>query len=342
MMVAHRWTVLSEPLAPPFDPSRVAELAMLAAAGADLVTAADGDEWRRLAPEADAVLHWREPIGPAEIVLLRRCRAIAHYGVGVDRIDVRAAAEAGIYVTNVPRYGVYEVADHALTLLLASARKLRSLENTLRGGGWGVGISRPIHRLHGRTLGIVGLGNIGMAVAARAVGFGLRVVACDPFVAPERFAAAGAEPMDLDALLSVSDYLSLHVPLTVETRGLIGRREFGLMKRGVFVVNTSRGSVLDEPALLEAMAAGIVAGAGLDVFADEPLPAESPLLHDERIIVTPHAAFFSEESIVHMQAGACEQVVAVFAGQRPPYSAVLSGIAWDAADQRWETESGSS
>jgi D-3-phosphoglycerate dehydrogenase len=334
-MGERRWTVLSETLHPPFDSSRAAELPILAAADADLVTVGSTADWIAAAPRADAVLHWRVPIGPSEIELLARCRVIAHYGVGVDRIDTERAAAAGIYVTNVPRYGVAEVADHAMTLLLTLARRLRSLEQTLRGGGWGVGASRPIYRLHGGTLGIIGLGHIGSAVAARAAGFGLRLLAYDPYVSPERFRAVNAEPVDLATLLKLSDLLSLHVPLTGETRNFIGAREFSQMKPGVFLVNTSRGEVIDEEALLTALEAGIVAGAGLDVFHEEPLPAGSPLLRDERIIVTPHAAFFSEESIVDMQAGASEQVDAVLTGRRPPYAAVLPGLDWDRADRRW-------
>jgi D-3-phosphoglycerate dehydrogenase / 2-oxoglutarate reductase len=337
MMTTRRWRVLSEPLHPPFDRSRAAELPVLAATDADLVTADSIAEWLDVAPTADAVLHWQVPIGPQEIDRLEQCRVIAHYGVGVDRIAIQSAAAAGIYVTNVPRYGVAEVADHAMTLLLASARKLRALERTLRTGGWGVNESRPIYRLHGRTLGIIGLGNIGSAVAVRAAGFGLRILAHDPYLPQARFVSVGAEPADLATVLADSDFLSLHVPLTDETRGLIGAREFGQMKRGVFVINTSRGPVLDEGALLDALEAGIVAGAGLDVFHEEPLPADSPLLRDERVIVTPHAAFFSEESIIDMQVGASEQVAAVFAGRRPPYAALLPGLDWAIADRRWNS-----
>jgi D-3-phosphoglycerate dehydrogenase len=334
-MAERRWTVLSEPLHPPFDVSRAAELPILAAVDADLVTVSSTAAWIEAAPRADAVLHWRVPIGAAEIALLARCRVIAHYGVGVDRIDSERAAAAGIYVTNVPRYGVTEVADHAMTLLLALARRLRSLEQTLRSGSWGVGASRPLYRLQGRTLGIVGLGHIGSAVAVRAAGFGLRVIAYDPYVSCERFRAVNAERVDFETLLHRSDLLTLHVPLTEETRDLIGAREFAQMKPGVYLVNTSRGQVLDEVALLQAVALGTVAGAGLDVFHEEPLSADSPLLRDERIIVTPHAAFFSEESIVDMQVGACEQVAAVFTGRRPPNAAVLPGLEWHRADHRW-------
>jgi D-3-phosphoglycerate dehydrogenase len=335
MTVDRPWTVLSETLLPPFDVTRAAELPIIHAANAELVTVDSFAAWLEAAPHADAVLHWRVPIGAPEIDLLARCRVITHYGVGVDRIDCVRAAAAGIYVANVPRYGVAEVADHAMTLLLASARKLRALERTMRQGDWGVSHSRPIHRLRGRTLGIIGLGNIGSAVATRATGFGLRVIAHDPYLPGERFAAVGAEPVTMLDLLAASDYLSLHVPLTEETRGLIGRREFAQMKPGVFLVNTSRGPVLDEEALREALQTGIVAGAGLDVFHEEPLAADSPLRRDERVILTPHAAYFSEESIIDMQAGASEQVAAALGGRRPPYAAVLPGLDWGNADRRW-------
>lgn len=331
-------TVLSEPLAPPFDPSRAAELPVLAAAGADLRIAVTVDEWCRLAPTADALLHWRVPIGPAEIDRLGRCRVIAHYGVGVDRIDVAAAARAGIYVANVPRYGIDEVADHALALLLACVRKLRALEAVVRNGGWGVQAVRPIPRLRGRTLGIVGLGNIGAAVAERARGFGLVVAAADPYAPADRFARVGARRLALADLLAVSDFLTLHVPLTDETRGLLDGTAFAAMKPGVVLVNTARGPVVDEAALMDALAAGTVAAAGLDVFATEPLPPDSPLRRDDRVLLTPHAAFFSEESIVDMQAGASRQVAEALAGARPSAAVDLPGLDWSRADRRWRRD----
>jgi D-3-phosphoglycerate dehydrogenase len=332
------WVVLAETLTTPFDPSRAAEIPVLEAAGARLRLAGTSEEWAAVAPEVDAVLHWRVPVGEREITLLRRCRIIAHYGVGVDRVDVAAAARAGIYVTNVPTYGVDEVADHALTLLLACARKLPALQQVVHDGEWGVLSVRPIRRLRGRTLGVVGLGNVGSAVAARAGGFGLRVVACDPYVSDERFAAVAARRLDLDALLAASDLITLHVPLTEETRGMIGRTAFARMKPGTILVNTARGAVVDEAALLAALDAGMVAAAGLDVFAHEPLPANSPLRGNGRVVLTPHAAYFSEESIVDMQAGASLQVAETLAGRRPSAAAVLPGVDWGIADGRWRTD----
>jgi D-3-phosphoglycerate dehydrogenase len=331
-----RWIVLTEPLQPPFDVSRQVEIPLLERVGAELVASDSADAWRTEAPNADAVLHWRMPVGPEEITLLERCRVIVHYGVGVDRIDFLGAAAAGIYVANVPRYGVSEVADHAMALLLASVRKLRRLDTRLRQGGWGVQAVRPVIRVRGRTLGIIGLGNIGSAVARRAAGFGLTIVAFDPYVADDHFSAVGATRVDLPELLRVSDFLSLHVPLTEETRGMIDRAAFQLMKPGVYLINTSRGPVIDEPALIAALAAGIVDGVGLDVFAEEPLHPDSPLLQDDRVIVTPHAAYFAEEAIVDMQTGAVEQVAAALSGQRPPDVARLPGVTWDAADTRWQ------
>lgn len=337
-MTIGAWMALTEPLGQPFDATRTAEIAIIRAAGGDLQIADSHEEWVALAPKADAVLHWRAPLGEREIEQLRQCRIIAHYGVGVDRIDVAAAASAGIYVTNVPRYGVDEVADHAMTLLLACARKLRTLEKVVDGGDWGVQDARPIRRLRGRTLGILGLGNIGSAVAARAAGFGLGIVACDPFVSDEMFALVGARRSDLPGVLAASDLLSLHLPLTEATRGMIDSAAFGRMKRGVVFVNTSRGAVVVEAALAEAVKDGIVAAAGLDVFAQEPLPGDSPLRANERIMLTPHAAFFSEESIVDMQLGASRQICEVFAKRRPSAVVALPGIDWNSADRRWRRD----
>lgn len=335
-----RWIVLTEPLQPPFDVTRGVELPILERAGAELLIAESPEAWREAAPKADAVLHWRMPIGPEEIAQLERCRVIVHYGVGVDRMDVPRAVAAGIYLANVPRYGVSEVADHAMALLLASVRKVRRLDLALRQGTWGVQPVRPVVRITGRTLGIIGLGNIGSAVARRAAGFGLNIVAYDPYVADDHFASLNVTRVDLPELLRRSDFLTIHVPLTEQTRGLIGKDEFHAMKPGVYLVNTSRGPVIDEAALIEALAAGTIGGAGLDVFAEEPLVIDSPLLQDERVTVTPHAAFFAEESIVDMQTGAVEQVAAALSGLRPPDVARLPGVSWEIADRRWLNRAG--
>lgn len=334
--MTQRWVVLTEPLKPPFDVSRSVEFPMLERVGAKLLVAETPDAWREAAAKADAVLHWRMPIGPEEISRLERCRVIVHYGVGVDRIDFAGAAAAGIFVANVPRYGVAEVADHAMALLLASVRKIRRLDAGLRRGEWGVQGVRPVVRLNGRTLGIIGLGNIGSAVARRAAGFGLTVIAFDPYVSDDHFRNLGVTRVELPELLRRCDFLTVHVPLTEATRGLVGTAEIALMKHGAYLVNTSRGPVVDEDALLAAITAGKIAGAGLDVFAQEPLDLASPLLQDERVIVTPHAAFFAEESIDDMQTGAVEQVAQALSGVRPSDVARIPGVNWDVADRRWQ------
>lgn len=334
--MTQRWVVLTEPLKPPFDVTRSVELPILERVGADLLVAETPEAWRDAAASADAVLHWRMPIGPEEIARLTRCRVMVHYGVGVDRIDFTGAAAAGIYVANVPRYGVSEVADHAMALLLASVRNIRRLDAGMRRGEWGVQGVRPVVRIRGRTLGIIGLGNIGSAVACRAAGFGLNILAYDPYVPDDHFRDLGVTRADLPELLESSDFLTVHVPLTEATWGLVGAAEIARMKPGAYLVNTSRGPVIDEVALLAAITAGQIAGAGLDVFSQEPLAMDSPLLQDDRVIVTPHAAFFAEESIDDMQTGAVEQVAQALAGRRPSDVAQLPGVSWEIADQRWQ------
>jgi len=206
----------------------------------------------------------------------------------------------------------------------------------MRRGEWGVQGVRPVVRLNGRTLGIIGLGNIGSAVARRAAGFGLTVIAFDPYVPDDHFRDLGVTRVELPELLQRCDFLTVHVPLTEATRGLVGTAEIALMKHGAYLVNTSRGPVVDEAALIAAITAGKIAGAGLDVFAQEPLDLASPLLQDERVIVTPHAAFFAEESIDDMQTGAVEQVAQALSGLRPSDVARIPGVNWDVADRRWQ------
>lgn len=331
-----RWVVLTEPLKDPFDVSRSVELPILDRVGAELLVAETPEAWQEAAPIADAVLHWRMQIGPDEIARLTRCRVMIHYGVGVDCIDIASAVAAGIYVANVPRYGFSEVADHAMALLLASVRNIRRLDASMRRGDWDLQAVRPVVRIRERTIGIIGLGNIGSAVARRAAGFGLTIIAYDPFVPDEHFRDLGVTRVDLPELLERSDFLTVHVPLTDATRGLVGAAEIARMKPGAYLVNTSRGPVIDEDALLAAITAGQIAGAGLDVFAHEPLSLESPLLQDERVIVTPHAAFFAEESVNDMQTGAVEQVAQALAGIRPSHVARIPGVSWEVADRRWQ------
>lgn len=275
--------------------------------------------FERLAPQADAVLHMRGTLDASRIALLTRCRIIAHYGTGVDRLDVPAATRRGIWVTNGPRYAVDEVSSHAIALLLAVARKIVAADRAVRAGQWHIRPIVPLHRIVGRTLGLLGFGNIARATGRKGRALGLEVVACDPYVAPEVFAAEGIRAVDFATCLTVADFLSVHLPLTAETQRMIGRDAFASMKPGAILINTSRGGVVDEAALIETLRSGRLAGAGLDVFAQEPLPVDHPLLGLPNVTVSGHIGFYSEESIEQMQRDAAEQVLLALQGAPPPF-----------------------
>jgi D-3-phosphoglycerate dehydrogenase len=268
------------------------------------------------AGRADAVLaQVPNRVDRAFVDRLDRCRVIGAYGVGYDHVDVAAAAARGIAVVHVPDYGTEEVSDHALALVLGCARGLARLGAAVRGGVWDYHRSGPLYRLRTRTLGIVGLGRIGRRVADKARPFGLRLLATDPYVPHSVFAEHGAEPRPLEALLAESDFVSLHVPLTPETRGLMNARTFALMKRGACLVNCARGAVVDVPALRAALDEGRVAAAGIDVLPEEPPPPDEPLLRDPRVLVTPHSAWYSEESTADLKRLLAEDVARVLAGE---------------------------
>jgi D-3-phosphoglycerate dehydrogenase len=237
----------------------------------------------------------REVIGQ-----LRGCRCIVRLGIGYDTMDVAAATGRGIPVCNVPNYCVEDVADHALGLLLASVRHIARQDRWIRDGRWDRMGARPARRLKGRTMGFVGFGRIARALAQRVAGFDLTLLAYDPYLDAKTIARAGAAKVDLDELLGRADLVSVHVPLNAETRHLISGREFGLMREGVFLVNTSRGPVIDESALVEALRSGKVWGAGLDVMEQEPLPPDSPLRALENVTLTPHVGANSEESVADL------------------------------------------
>ena len=228
----------------------------------------------RAAATCDALLVQDTPIDAAFIGRLARCRVLGLYGAGVDNADVGAARRQGMVVVHVPDYGTEEVADHALCLLLACARGLAPLGAALRAGAWDYGAAaRPLHRLRGRTLGIVGLGRIGRRLAAKARALELRILGTDPVFGPAEAAAAGIGWRPLPDLLAESDFVSLHAPLVPATEGLIGRDELARMKPGAYLINVARGGLVDEEALLDALERRQLAGAGLDVLAVEPASA---------------------------------------------------------------------
>lgn len=271
------------------------------------------------ARQADVVLvqSVRPLLSGAVIRRLPRCRCIVRLGIGYDSVDLAAATEQGIPVCNAPTYCVDDVADHALALLLGSARHLARQDRWIREGRWDRSGARPARRLAGCTLGLVGFGRIAQAVARRVGGFGLTVLAADPFVEAGFMAGRGVQKTDLDTLLARSDLLSIHCPLTDDTYHLLDARAFALMKDGVLLVNTSRGPIVEEAALVEALRAGKVWGAGLDVFEQEPLPPGSPLRALDNVILTPHVGANSEESRADLYRAGLQVAVDVQQGRWP-------------------------
>lgn len=273
------------------------------------------DIWR----SADALMVGIDVVSREIIGTLDRCKIISRVGTGFDAIDLAAAEEHGIWVTNVPDYSIDEVSSHAIALMMAQARFLFPHRNLGSAGNWRYRAETPIRRLSDQTLGVIGLGRIGKSSARKGKGLGLRVIAFDPYIPDSDFASVGAEKVDFDSLMSSSDYITIHVPLYDGTRKLIDARALSLMKSTAFLVNTARGEVVDVPALVEAVQAGILAGAALDVLPVEPPDPDDPVLHDERIIVTPHIGWASIEAGYDSRVRASEDVVRVLSGERPKY-----------------------
>jgi D-3-phosphoglycerate dehydrogenase len=300
-------------------PSLDVERSILAGIGASLEVLPDPapETIREQAARADAVLTTYAPIDRETIGALERCRIISRYGIGVDNIDLEAARERGITVTNVPDYCVEEVADHVMALLLAAARKVVLASSVVRSGGWGIGELVPVHRLRGRKLGLIGFGHIGAKVARRAAAFGLEVGAYDPYVPAERLEADGVRAAgSLEALLSGSDFVSVHVPLLESTRGLVDEAAVAQMKPGAVLINTARGPIVSTEAVIGALRDGRLAAACLDVFASEP-PDAGALADVPNLIATPHSAFYSEEAIQESQTRAAQAIVDVLSGREP-------------------------
>lgn len=276
----------------------------------------DTPEARAAIRTADAVMVTIQPVTADLIRSMERCKLIARVGTGLDAIDIQAATQAGVWVSYVPDYSIDEVSAHAITLLLAQARGLKTLLDVTGAGRWENG-GVHVRRLHGQVLGIVGCGRIGLATAAKAQGLGLKVLGYDPYANPAQLAAAGVTAVDLDTLLAESDYISLHSPLTAHNRHIINARTLQQMKPSAYLINTARGPLIDEDALLEAVAAGRIAGAALDVLNVEPPAPDSPLLQEPRILITPHMAWYSEEAKLDVRRQGAEEVVRVLRGDTP-------------------------
>lgn len=292
------------------------EQALLSLYDAEIVVAPATDEATlvSLAPEADAIMtNWVDVRAPV-IDAAAKCKIISRLGIGLDCIDIARATERCIPVTNVPDYCLIEVAEHTVALLLALARKLHVFQADARTGKYDLAAGFPLRRIEGRTLGLIGLGHIGRLVAAKAAALGLNVLATSR---TRHEPAPGVKQVELDELLRTSDFVSLHVPLTDATRRLIDVVALAKMKPTAFLINTARGGVIDPAALAAALAANRLAGAALDVHDPEPPDLSQPPYTDPRVLVTPHAAFFSEESVAELRRRAAHQVGTRLAGGVP-------------------------
>jgi D-3-phosphoglycerate dehydrogenase / 2-oxoglutarate reductase len=267
------------------------------------------------AGDADVLINQYVPITAEALDALPRCRLVVRYGVGVDNVDVEAAAARGVWVANVPDYGRDEVADHTLALALAVLRGVVALDRSVREGTWDLEAARPLRRLSTLTYGVVGCGAIGTAVAGRAAGLGMRVLGYD---VPQVRSAPPIERVPLEALLSSSDVVSLHAALTPDTHHLIGAAALGRMRPSALLVNTARGGLVDAAALLAALDAGELAGAALDVLEGEP-PDELGwrLARHPKVVMTPHAAWYSEEAFHTLKTEVAREALRVLEGGRP-------------------------
>ena len=300
----------------PIDPER----RLFAEIGAEVrfaPAALSEEQVLELADGADAILCDAAAISRRVLAALPRLKVVSEYGIGYDNIDAAAATELGVWVTNVPGFCTEEVADHTLAMVLALARRLPALDRAVRAGRWGAGVAGPMRRLSSQTLGLIGFGRIGQTAARKASALGLRVLAHSPHTTPARARPHGAEAAPLDEVLRRSDYLALVAPATPETRGLIDRAALAKMKPTACLINCGRGALVDEAALVEALQSHRIAGAALDVYATEPLAPDSPLLGLENVLLTPHAAFYSQESLADLQLSAIRNAIAVLGGEPP-------------------------
>ena len=269
--------------------------------------------------DADAVIIVSSPVTRAVMSACEGLKVVVRTGVGYDVIDVPAATELGVIVVNIPDIWVREVANHALALVLALNRKIVTLDRNVKAGTWGSGVPGAFTgSLHGETVGVVGLGNIGSAFARRAAALETTVIAYDPYVELARFTALGVERVaSLDELAARADYVSVHTLLNAETHHLIGESFFRRMKPSAILINTSRGPVVDEGALIRALLERRIAGAALDVWEQEPIAKDNPLLAMDNVIATPHAAYYSTAAVAQVPRRCGEEIARVLTGQRP-------------------------
>lgn len=300
-------------------PSVEPERQVLARVGAELIVAETGDEAEllSLAPTMAGILTCWKPVRENVIAAAKKCQIIARYGIGLDNIDVTAATQHGIVVTNVPAYCVDEVSDQGMGLLLACARKIPRYNAAVKNGTWEQNLGEQMYRLRGKTLGIVGFGRIAQAIVPKAKAFGLQVNVSSPRTPLETIRKHGAEKVTFTQLIAAADFITIHAPFTEETRHLFGAAEFRAMKPTAFLINTARGGIVDTEALTTALITGEIAGAGLDVLENEPPEPNEKLLACDNVIITPHTAFISQEALLDLEVTAASCVAQVLTGQRP-------------------------
>ena len=292
------------------------EMEEVARIGAEVVLAQvqEEDDVIRSCQEADGLIIQYAILSRKVLENLPKCKVVARYGVGVDSIDLKAATDLGIVVANVPDYCMDEVADQTVSMILALIRKIVFFDKQVKSGQWDFRAGIPIHRIRGKTLGLIGCGKIGVEVAGRISGFGVKVIAFDPYItkAPE-----GINLKEFDSVLKESDIISVHCPLNQATRHLIGDREFRKMEKRPIVINTSRGPVVEEEALIRALDQDLISGAGLDVLEKEPPASGHPLLSKGNVVLSPHMSFYSEESISELKRRTAKNVADVLTAKWP-------------------------
>jgi len=278
----------------------------------------DEDEVIDIAKDSDAILVNHAPISERVIEAIEKCQVVVRIGIGVDNVDIQAATKAGIYVVNVPTYCIDEVSSHAVLLVLAITRKLLQFDKDIKSGIWDFQQQLPIIDLKKSKLGLVGFGNIARLFSKKMKLFGIeQVLVNDPFVRKEDIKEFCVKVVGFDELITTSDIISLHTPLTQDTRHLIGENQFKMMKKTAYIINTARGGIIDEQALYIALKEGLIAGAALDTMELEPPKANNPLLELDNVLLTPHVAFYSETAIKNLHLWAIEEVIRVLTGRVP-------------------------
>lgn len=313
---------------------RDAMVAIIAAAGGELTIGqwrTPVDAHREAENAAVLMIQSIRPLVNADLIAgLTQCRGIIRLGLGYDSVDVAAATAAGIPVSNVVNWCDAEVAEHALALILAAIRRLPAHDRSMRTGAWERQVARGAARLQGKTVGLIGFGGVGRAVAARLQGFGVHLLVFDPATTAEEVASRGGELVPFDQLLATADLISVHARLHAGNRHLLGVKELAACKPGAFLINTSRGPLIDEAALVDALRGGRLAGAALDVMELEPLPADSPLRQLDSVLLTSHVASYSAEAVSELYLRAAGIAAEFLAGRRP--KTVVNPDVWSRAE----------